>query len=125
MRYASSDIAAKRWHKSHPEFLLWRLAKARAKAKRLEFTITQDDIFIPDRCPVLDIPLFKNTSSGPCDNSPTIDRLDSDRGYTPENILVVSHKANRLKNNGTLEEIVSLAVFLAKQLKIANQLYPQ
>lgn len=39
------------------------------------------------------------------DNSPTLDRKDSTRGYVPDNVWVISHRANRMKNNATLEEM--------------------
>lgn len=89
------------------EKLLWQRAKARAAKSGREFAIAVEDIVIPERCPVLDIPLYK---IGPkeTDNSPSLDRIDSSRGYTPDNIVVMSNKANMWKNSMTPHDIVML-----------------
>lgn len=38
------------------------------------------------------------------ENAPSLDRIDSDKGYTRDNTRVISNRANTLKNNMTLEE---------------------
>jgi hypothetical protein len=88
------------------EKLLWQRAKRRSTVNGREFTISVEDIKIPERCPVLNIPLYK--IPGESDNSPSLDRIDSSRGYTPDNIVVMSTKANKWKNNMTLEEVEML-----------------
>ncbi len=45
------------------------------------------------------------------DGSFSIDRILSTKGYTADNIVVISQKANRMKNNGTLAEMESLVDF--------------
>lgn len=82
------------------------LASARQSSKRYgrECSIAVTDIVIPEFCPLLSIPLFVNGAKVG-DNSPTLDRKDSTRGYVPENVWVISHRANRMKNNATLEEM--------------------
>jgi len=79
-------------------------ARARAAEKHLEFDITPDDIIIPDVCPVLGIPIIKDASCVRQDGSPTIDRIDSSKGYTKDNICVISNKANTIKSFGTIED---------------------
>ena len=37
-----------------------RNAKARANKKQIEFSLTEDDIILPTRCPILGIPLEKS-----------------------------------------------------------------
>lgn len=83
---------------------LIRAAKFRAKKSGLECTITAADIVIPDTCPILDIPIVINSDKR-ADNSPSIDRIDNSKGYTPDNVIVVSYRANKLKNDATLEEL--------------------
>jgi hypothetical protein len=56
------------------------------------------------------IPLTYNRGQSE-DNSYSIDRIDSSRGYEPDNIIVISNKANRMKNDGTIEELKLLADF--------------
>lgn len=87
----------------HREYELWFRAKMRAKQRGLAFSIKPTDITIPEICPLLDIAISRlrnNTSP----DSPSLDRIDSSKGYIEENIWVISQKANTLKSNGTLED---------------------
>ena len=38
------------------------------------------------------------------DESPSLDRIDSKKGYTKDNVQVISNRANRLKADGNIEE---------------------
>ena len=90
---------------SYKRFML-RHAKKRAKARNLEFNITIDDFNIPKLCPLLGIELYLNVGNGRAfDNSPSLDRIDSSKGYIPGNVWVISTKANRIKSDATLEEL--------------------
>lgn len=83
---------------------MWERAKARALAKGLEFSITIDNIKIPDRCPVFGTDWEESR--------PSLDRKDSRLGYTPDNIQVISVRANTLKNNATLQELETLVEWI-------------
>ncbi len=104
----------------HPEFTFYSNAKARARKENLPFTITRADIVIPERCPVFDIPLIR--SSRLTDNSPTLDKIIPELGYVPGNVAVISHKANKLKSNGLLDDFIKLISWLGslKSNEIAN-----
>ena len=84
-------------------------AKARAAEKGLEFTITEADIIIPDTCPALHMKL--SIEDGNRDTSPSIDRINSNLGYTKDNITVMSNRANTLKSNGSVKELMWVAEF--------------
>jgi len=47
-------------------------------------------------------------------HSPSIDRKDSKKGYTPDNIWVISNRANTLKNDATIQELELLVENLKK-----------
>ena len=96
----------------NPKHWLWVAAKFRAKKKNLEFAITEDDFDMPSTCPLLEIPMFKNPEHA-CDNSYSLDRINSFYGYVPGNVWVISNKANRIKGDATLEELE----LLVKNLK--------
>jgi len=82
--------------------LLWK-AKARAKKKGLAFDITKEDLYIPEKCPILGIEIsYKNKVTS--DNSPSLDRKDSSVGYVKGNVWIVSNRANTIKSSGTAEE---------------------
>ena len=87
-------------------------SKSRAKRKGFEHNIKLDDIIIPDNCPLLGIPLIKGENSVQA-NSPTLDRIDSSKGYVKGNVWVISYKANTIKSNATPEELLTIATRLA------------
>ena len=45
------------------------------------------------------------------DNSYSLDRIDSTKGYTIENLMVISNRANRIKNNASNEELEKINEF--------------
>jgi len=88
------------------KMLIW--AKRRAKKIGVSFSLTSGDIFIPKVCPVLGIPLFVGKGKqGP--NSPSLDRIDSKLGYMSDNVMVISYKANAMKQNASKEELLLFA----------------
>jgi len=98
----------KDWWKQLPhQRLMLYAAKRRAKKNKLEFNLTEEDIIIPNRCPILDVPLIKSKEKQKS-NSPSLDRIDNTKGYIKGNVRVISLKANSLKNNMTLFQIEAL-----------------
>lgn len=92
---------------------LFHQLKHGANERGIPFNLTVTDLYdlsFPIRCPVLGIPLTFN-SSCPKDNSYSVDRIDSSKGYEPENIVVVSNRANTLKSNASLDELQKLVEF--------------
>lgn len=93
-----------------PESKMLQRAKNRAKLKGLEFDLTVKDIKIPKHCPVLGIELIcKSGTPGGQKNSPALDRINSIRGYTKDNIQIISHLANMMKSYATNEELIKFA----------------
>jgi len=94
---------------------LFQSAKARAKNNGREFTITVEDVFkmYPENgmCPVFNFKLEWG-DRGFREHSPSIDRIDSSKGYTKENCQIISWKANRLKTDATVNELKALVQFL-------------
>jgi hypothetical protein len=98
-------LYAKEYQRTHFKQYLVAAAKRRAQAKNLEFSITADDIQFYILCPYLRIPLVYGSVGGATDNSASLDRIDNTKGYTPENIEIISWKANRIKSDATLAEL--------------------
>ena len=96
-----------------PHVNLFNDAKKRAKKKNLEFNLSLQDIYIPEFCPIFGTKLELGKGIFQA-NSPSIDRIDNDIGYTKTNIIVISHKANTMKNNATMEEIKKIIEFYRK-----------
>ena len=89
----------------HKKSILLNKAKNRAKKKGLEFNIDVSDVVIPKICPVLGIDIITDLQGRYTHNSPSIDRIDNDKGYVKGNVRVISHRANHLKGNGTVAEM--------------------
>jgi hypothetical protein len=88
---------------------MWSRAKYRARQKGLDFTIDKEDVVIPDKCPLLGIELVCHRGKGSQQgNSPSLDRIDSSKGYIKGNVWVISNRANTLKNDATLQELKTL-----------------
>jgi len=93
-------------------------ARSRAKKFNVPLSITLDYVrslvgkntsFV-SHCPVLGLSLEwsaqrqegKNTT---LPNSPTLDRIVPELGYVENNVRIISHRANMLKNNASLQEL--------------------
>ena len=86
-------------------------AKARAKKQGLLFNLVLEDLGpLPEYCPVLGIPLELGTGHF-CDGSPSLDKVIPALGYTKGNVIIISWRANRIKNNATIHELQALASF--------------
>lgn len=92
---------------------LYNHYKNSAKKRGIVFTLTKVDfhtLSYPVTCPILGIPLQHNIGK-PLDNSYSIDRIDSTKGYEIDNIIVISYRANVLKNNANLDELTRIVEF--------------
>jgi hypothetical protein len=94
---------------------LYRNAFSRAKRDNLPFTITPQDIpDIPEFCPLLGIPIIQ--ASKKCvSGSPTLDKILPALGYTKENVWIISHRANTIKSDASVEELILIAKNLAER----------
>ena len=91
--------------KSHNiQGILLYKARSRAKLFNLECNIEIEDVEIPEHCPVLGIPLFPGKGYR-TPNSPSVDRINSTKGYIKGNVKVISTLANRLKQESSIEDL--------------------
>jgi hypothetical protein len=92
-------------------------AKARAAKRDYPFDLAPEDLFpLPSHCPVLGIELdygLKGVARAN-GNSASLDRLDPIKGYTKGNVIVISNRANTLKNNGTATEHLAIAEYITR-----------
>lgn len=102
-----------------PEWKMHQRAKQRCKQTGREFSISVSDISIPDVCPILGIELNANSGkSGAYRNSPSLDRIDNAKGYTKDNIQVISQLANAMKCHATNQELHNFAQWILKNIKL-------
>jgi hypothetical protein len=76
--------------------------------------ISKEDIVVPEYCPALGMKLVVSDDRvGDC--SPSLDRINPELGYIKGNVAVISHRANRIKNNATANELENIAKWLRTQ----------
>lgn len=92
-------------------------ARKRAISKNLEFDLEIADIIIPDLCPILKVPFIIGQGKD-YEFTPSIDRIDNSKGYTKNNIQIITKKANSMKNSALKEELILFAEWVFKTFKI-------
>ena len=81
--------------------------RARNSRKNIEFSLTRDrvlELIKPMKCNVTNVDLSLGDR---IPNSPSIDRIDSNLGYTNDNVQIVAQMYNFCKNNFTDEETIN------------------
>lgn len=94
---------------------LLRAARRRAKQKGIEFDLQPGDIAIPERCPALGLRLRVTRGITGSDCSPSLDRIDNSKGYTKDNVAIVSFRANTIKNSATAQELRKIVNYLKER----------
>lgn len=82
--------------------------KSKCKSRGIEFDLDFEDIVFPDVCPVLGLPLDRRDSN----HTPSVDRVDPTKGYTKNNIAIISLRANRMKQDATKEELEKIIAYI-------------
>ncbi len=101
------------FYANNPLNRLIQCAKRRAKKKGIEFSITIEDLHLPNRCPILGIELNHNIGGVAQPNSPSIDRIDPHIGYVKGNVAIISVRANTLKSNMTVDIAARLLAYMS------------
>ena len=79
----------------------------------MEYNITVDDIPMPEYCPVLGIKLEVGIGKRQW-SSPSIDRIDNTKGYIVGNVMIISLRANALKNDASIDEIRMILEYMER-----------
>lgn len=94
-----------------PEWYIWNRAKRRARELGLPFDLQVEDVVIPQCCPILGMALMTADNGIATDNSPSLDRIVPALGYIKGNVIVVSQRANRIKNDANIDELEAIVNF--------------
>ena len=94
---------------------LYKVTKKRALFNNIPFNITEEDLVIPENCPVLGIPINRQIGSL-SNNSPSIDKIDPALGYIKGNVWIISMRANRMKSDLSREEIIKFCTVLLNKI---------
>lgn len=99
---------ANEWRKKNYVRSRFTALRNRANANGIPFDLTESDVVIPDICPVLGIAIDGLTK----DTQWSFDKLKPEKGYVKGNVFIISMKANRLKNNATVEELEKIIEYI-------------
>ena len=92
-----------------------RNARARAVRDNVPFNLTLQDLIdiATDECPILRTPFVwggAGMGKGKTrQDTPTLDRILPELGYVKGNVAFLSYRANRIKDNGTMQEHYDIA----------------
>jgi len=112
-RYRS---AKEQWRKTNPAKALYNKMKSRARQYDRECSISKDDflaLFDPLVCAATGMPL-EWTQGARQPWNPSVDRIDSTKGYTLENTRVVSVLFNLAKSEWTDADVLKMAEALCQ-----------
>ena len=118
--------ASYEWQQQHPLRVLIASAKHHNRMKnKHDFDIDEEylQLFDTDTCPILGMPIQCNigkyTGQGGrqhSHDSKSLDRVDSTKGYIKGNVQIISWRANSLKGDATLEEMVLIGKWAEQQI---------
>lgn len=110
--WANPDKARERALKDYQKQKDWPIekhlylkARDRARTEGWEFTITLEDVVVPEKCPYLSVSFIPHDRNW----GQSLDRIDSAKGYIKGNVQVISRLANRMKSNATEQELITFA----------------
>ena len=99
------------YREDNVEMVMLHSSKKRAKERGLPFDLTIEDLEVPEKCPILGLEL-KVGSDSSREISPSLDRIVPELGYVKDNVRVISHRANRIKSDATLEELEAILKYM-------------
>lgn len=95
-------------------------ASDRARRKGVPFELQLHHVYEvllnSDKCPILGVKMTWHDGSNYDPFSRTLDRIRPDSGYTPDNIWVISMRANQIKSDASLPELIRAMANLINHL---------
>lgn len=116
------------WGKKYNDPRVYLLHRSLCERKRYlkskgvneEQTATVDDLLVngkvPEYCCVFGIKLNYDSKGLSKDDCVSIDKIDNTKGYIKGNVCVISFRANKIKNNGTIDEHIKIVEYMKSKL---------
>lgn len=105
----------------YPIPTLLRQARSRAAKKGIPFTLTQNDVILPENCPCCGVTMKMVTTGpkrpGPSPESPSLDRMIPQFGYVPGNVAVICWRCNDIKRTSTAKELRMVSQWMEKTMR--------
>jgi len=89
----------------NPSVYLYTIARKRASKFNVEFSITEEDVKVPEICPITGVKMevYINSAKQSYLYAASLDRVDNTKGSIPGNVRVISRKANMMKRDLTID----------------------
>lgn len=98
-----NEMSKASYYNSGREKKIFNRARSRSVKKGVPFSLTMEDIVVPEVCPVFGVPF---------DDDHSIDRMEPHKGYTSDNVNIISLRANTVKGNATPEELEAVVAWM-------------
>lgn len=111
----------KKWYDNNKLDIEWRKKrlfnhlKNRAMIKNIPFDLEYSDIEWNDICPVFGCKLQYDSTETAKNDSASIDKIFPELGYVKGNVRVISHRANWLKQDATIEQLENIIRYMKEQ----------
>ena len=93
-----------------------RTSRSKWSKAGIPHDITLSDLKVPEFCPYTGLKL-EWTKGKWTDATPSIDKIIPELGYVKGNVIVVSHLGNRMKNDASIEQLITFAENVLKIYK--------
>lgn len=106
------------WYHKNKTDIEWRKRRLfkslenRAKNNNIPFDLDYSDIVWPSHCPVFNVPLEYDCLENAKDNSASFDKVVPKLGYVKGNVRIISHRANWLKQDSTIEQLENIIRYM-------------
>lgn len=101
-------------------------ARSRSVRENVPFNLTLQDLIdiATDECPIFHTPFVWGVSGlgkgKTRPDSPTLDRILPELGYIKSNVAFLSYRANRIKDNGTMQEHYNIADWIWNHIHVTE-----
>lgn len=113
--WAGKDEYHKNYYISKKDTMTHRWKQTWSERAGMPFDLDVEDVVCKTKtCPIFPWIEFGTTMQ----NKPSVDRTIPEKGYVKGNVEIISLRANRLKSNATLDELIALGEY-AKRIKKA------
>jgi hypothetical protein len=112
----------KKSRETKPFFIRHTQLKASAKAQGVPFSLSAEylESIWTGRCAIFGTPVdIKTPRNTPM--SPEVDKHIPELGYVEGNVSWVCHRANRIKDNATVEELEAVLKFVKEKRSVPNK----
>lgn len=109
--------SGKKWYNKNIVNMEWKKdriiknVRNRAKRSKIDFDITVEDLIWNEYCPILGIKLDYHPGANRW-HQVSLDKTDPKKGYVKGNVVVMSMRANSIKQDSTVDEIEKLLDYL-------------